>query len=60
LVPTLLSSRTGIFVPGSIRSRSVARMGEGKRHANAKIIVLEGINLSLMVYLDLDLGWAIW
>jgi hypothetical protein len=55
----LLSSRTGIFVPGSIRSRSVARRGE-ERHANAKIIVLEGINLSLMVFLNLDPIGAIW
>jgi hypothetical protein len=34
-------------------------MGE-VRHANAKIIVLEGIKLSLMVLLDLDPVGAIW
>jgi hypothetical protein len=34
-------------------------MEEG-RHANAKIIVLEGIKLSFMVFLDLDPVGAIW
>ena len=60
----LFGSYAAFEPDGNLRARLdpkplVARMGE-VRHANAKIIVLEGIKLSLMVLLDLDPVEAIW